>query len=150
MAVNVGKTALGRPSHRYVARTVHATLLNLRGQDTPSVKCLGCHIDRALRMVSMVDHVTTQAKEARTLPGPVLLSRLPLRTKLRVYKTYICSRLTYATPAWYALRSSTQKKRIEVIQTTTLRLITGAGRFVCNDVIAVDLKVETVEVYIRK
>ncbi|KAJ2941788.1 hypothetical protein O0L34_g10595 [Tuta absoluta] len=149
MAVNVGKTAALVTGQQHIHTPPP---LKLRGQDvayTPSVKYLGCHIDRALRMVPMVDHVTTQAKAARALLRPVLSSRLPLRAKLRVYKTYIRSRLTYAAPAWYALLSNTQKRRIEVIQTTTLRLITGAGRFVRNDVIAADLKMKPVEEFVR-
>ncbi|VVD02545.1 unnamed protein product [Leptidea sinapis] len=37
----------------------------------------------------------------------VLASHLPLCAKLCVYKTYVCTRLTYAAPAWFALASET-------------------------------------------
>ncbi|GBP78132.1 hypothetical protein EVAR_59926_1 [Eumeta japonica] len=66
------------------------------------------------------------------------------------YKGYIRSRLTYAAPAWYALCSTTQRKRIQAQQSIALRTIVGAGRYVLNDVIARDLCIETVEEFIRR
>ncbi|GBP76657.1 hypothetical protein EVAR_51142_1 [Eumeta japonica] len=81
---------------------------------------------------------------------PVLRSHLPLRAKLALYKGYIRSRLTYAAPAWYALCSTTQRKRIQAQQSIALRMIVGAGRYVLNDVIARDLCIETVEEFIRR
>ncbi|XP_059057836.1 uncharacterized protein LOC131851364 [Achroia grisella] len=99
-------------------------------------------------MTAQVDRATTQAKAARAMLRPVLQSRLQLRTKVGIYKTYIRSRLTYAAPAWYALCSASQRRRLQVQQNAALRLCTNAGRYVRNDVIARDLKVESVEQFV--
>ncbi|KAJ2937413.1 hypothetical protein O0L34_g19102 [Tuta absoluta] len=148
MAVNVGKTAAILTGQQRILPPP----LSLRGQQvnwTSSVKYLGCHIDRALRMVPMVTHVTNQAKGARALLRPVLKSRLPLRTKLKMYKTYIRPRLTYAAPAWYALTSRTQRKKLQIVQNLSLRMVVDAGRYVRNDVIARDLRISSVEEFVR-
>ncbi|KAJ0169872.1 hypothetical protein K1T71_014478 [Dendrolimus kikuchii] len=142
MAVNVGKTAA-----LLVARRRHsAEILQLRGQEIEwktSVKYLGVHIDRSLSMAPQGEHAINQTRTVRALLRPVLSSKLPLRTKIGVYKTYLRSRLTYAAPAWYALCSATTKKQMQIQQNIAL-LCTGAGRFVRNDVIARDLGVDSV------
>ncbi|GBP78552.1 RNA-directed DNA polymerase from mobile element jockey [Eumeta japonica] len=89
-------------------------------------------------------------RAARSMLRPVLRSHLPLRAKLALYKGYIRSRLTYAAPAWYVLCSISQRKRIQAQQSIALRMIVGAGRYVLNDVIARDLRIETVEELIRR
>ncbi|XP_072932349.1 myrosinase 1-like [Epargyreus clarus] len=89
-------------------------------------------------MVPQVNHVIHQARAARAMLRPVLSSQLPTSTKLRVYKTYIRSRLTYAAPAWYALVAKSNRKRIQAQQNQALRAIVGAGRYVRNDVVARD------------
>ncbi|GBP94377.1 hypothetical protein EVAR_102559_1 [Eumeta japonica] len=98
----------------------------------------------------MAAHVIHQSRAARSMLRPVLRSHLPLRAKVALYKGYIRSRLTYAAPAWYALCSISQKKRIQTQQNITLRMIAGAGRYVLNDVIARDLCIETVEEFIQR
>ncbi|GBP13216.1 hypothetical protein EVAR_93166_1 [Eumeta japonica] len=69
-------------------------------------------IDRTMRMAAQVEQVIHQSRAARSMLRPVLRSHLPLRAKLALYKGYIRSRLTYAAPAWYALCSTSQRKRI--------------------------------------
>lgn len=145
MAVNVGKTAALLTGSQH--RATRPRPLQLRGQDVKwekTVKYLGVLIDTKLSMRSQTTHAVHQAKAARALLGPVLRSKLPLRTKVGIYKTYIRTRLTYAAPAWYALCPASQKKRLQVVQNVTLRMISGAGRYVRNDVIGRDLKTETV------
>ena len=147
MAVNVGKTAALLTG----LQRILPPKLQLRGQDVEwnsSVRYLGCHIDRSLRMVPQVDHLVRQAKAARAMLRPVLASRLPLRARLRIYKTYVRSRLTYAAPAWYALCSATQRRRLQVQQNIALRVIVGAGRYVRNDVIARDVQMPSVEEFV--
>ncbi|KAG7294806.1 hypothetical protein JYU34_022823 [Plutella xylostella] len=147
MAVNVGKTA-AMLSGRYRAP---ARKLQLRGQAVEwrsSVKYLGVTIDRALTMSAQAVNSVNQAKAARAMLRPVLASRLPLRTKLGIFKTYVRSRLTYAAPAWYALCSTANRKRLQAQQNLTLRTIVGAGRYVRNDVIARDLKIESLEEFV--
>lgn len=148
MAVNVGKTAalLVGPTRKY-----NPPNLTLRGSDVKwekVVKYLGVHIDRSLNMNIHAEHATNSAKAARALLRPVLCSKLPLRTKVGVYKTYIRTRLTYAAPAWYALCSKSNKKKIQVVQNTALRMCTLAGRYVRNDTISRDTGVESVEEFV--
>lgn len=148
MAVNVGKTAalLVGPGRKRPPPP-----LKLRGMDVKwenSVKYLGVHIDRLLSMNIHVDNTTRTAKAANALLWPVLYSKLPLRTKVGVYKTYVRTRLTYAAPAWYALCSRRNKSRLETVQNSSLRTCTRAGRYVRNDLIRKDIGIETVEEFV--
>ncbi|GBP65548.1 RNA-directed DNA polymerase from mobile element jockey [Eumeta japonica] len=70
-------------------------------------------IDPSIRMAAQVEQVIHRNRAARSMLRPVLRSHLPLRAKLALYKGYIRSRLTYAAPAWYALCSTSQRKRIQ-------------------------------------
>lgn len=148
IAVNVGKTAALLVSHR----RSHPCKLQLRGQDIEWQSCvryLGVDIDRSLRMNPQVNRALQQARAARAQLRPVLISRLPLRTKVRVYKTYVRSRLTYAAPAWYALLSHTNKVALQRIQNVALRMCVSAGRYVRNDVIARDTGTESIESFVK-
>ncbi|GBP46902.1 hypothetical protein EVAR_37806_1 [Eumeta japonica] len=80
---------------------------------------------------------------------PILRSHLPPRAKVALYKGYIRSRLTYIAPARYALCSTSQSKRTQAQKNITLRMIVGAGRYVLNDIIARDLRIEPVEEFIQ-
>ncbi|GBP23875.1 RNA polymerase II-associated protein 1 [Eumeta japonica] len=149
VAVNVTKTAALLTGQQRAM----PTKLRLRGQEVEwktRVRYLGVQINRSMRMAAQVDHVIHQSRAAWSMLRPVLRSHLPLRAKVALYKGYIRSRLTYAAPAWYALCSSSQKKRIQAQQNITLRMIAGAGRYVLNDVIARDLCIETVEEFIQR
>ncbi|GBP62578.1 RNA-directed DNA polymerase from mobile element jockey [Eumeta japonica] len=149
VAVNVTKTATILTGQQ---RTMPLKL-RLRGQDVEwqtKVRYLGVQIDCSMRMAAQVEQVIHQSRAARSMLRPVLRSHLPLRAKLALHKGYIRSRLTYAAPAWYALCSTSQKKRIQAQQSIALRMIVGTGRYVLNDVIARDLRIETVEEFIRR
>ncbi|GBP47638.1 RNA-directed DNA polymerase from mobile element jockey [Eumeta japonica] len=144
VAVNVTKTAAILTGQQRAM----PPKLRLRGQDVEwqtKVRYLGVQIDRSMRMAAQVEQAIHQSRAARSMLRPVLRSHLPLRAKLALYKGYIRSRLTYAAPAWYALCSISQRKRIQAQQSIALRMIVGAGRYVLNDVIARDLRIETVE-----
>ncbi|GBP50138.1 hypothetical protein EVAR_42819_1 [Eumeta japonica] len=69
--------------------------------------------------------------------------------KIAIHKCYIRSRLTYAAPARYALCSELQCQRLQTQQNIVLRMIAEAGWYLKNDVIARDLKVETLEELVR-
>lgn len=147
LTVNVGKTqaiVVGR-------RLAPSNRLHLHGQDidwSPKVKYLGVTIDRQLSMKAHIDTVVASARAARALLFPVLRSRLPLRTKLGVYKAYIRTRLTYAAPAWYALASQSQRQRLHAQQSLSLRTIADAPRYVRNATIQRDLKIESLDAFI--
>lgn len=147
IAVNVGKTAA-----LLVSRRVRMPQkLHLQGQPIEwknSVKYLGVEIDKRLTMNAQTENAIRQARAARAKLRPVLASNLQLKTKLGVYKTYIRTRLTYAAPAWYHLCSKTNKNKIQTQQNIALRIITGAGRYVRNDTIARDVRIESVEEFV--
>ncbi|GBP53956.1 RNA-directed DNA polymerase from mobile element jockey [Eumeta japonica] len=149
MAVNVSKTAaLLTGSQRNMPDQ-----LRLRGQAVEwntRVRYLGVHIDRSLQMTPQIDHVIQTSRAARIKLRPILASRLPVITKVAIYKCYVRSRLTYAAPASYALCLGLQRQRLQAQQNIVLRLIAGAGWKVKNDVIARALEVETVEEFVRK
>ncbi|GBP40031.1 Probable RNA-directed DNA polymerase from transposon X-element [Eumeta japonica] len=124
--------------------------LRIRGQEWQTgVKYLGVMIDRSMRMATQVEHAIHQSRFARSILRPVLQSHLPLQAKMVLYKGYICSRLTYTAPAWYALCSTSQRKRIQAQQNIALRMMVGAGQYVLNEVIARDLCIEIVKEFIQ-
>ncbi|GBP88903.1 RNA-directed DNA polymerase from mobile element jockey [Eumeta japonica] len=147
VAVNVTKTAALLTGQQ---RTMPPKL-RLRGQDVEwqtKVRYLGVQIDRSMRMAAQVEQVIHQA-EPREHAAPSA-SIAPAAQGQTPYKGYIRSRLTYAAPAWYALCSTSQRKRIQAQQSIALRMIVGAGRYVLNDVIARDLCIETVKEFIQR
>uniref|UniRef100_A0A2A4JQF8 Reverse transcriptase domain-containing protein n=1 Tax=Heliothis virescens TaxID=7102 RepID=A0A2A4JQF8_HELVI len=120
LSVNVGKTQAlltGRPRH--------PPRLQLQGASiewSRRVKYLGVTIDWRLTMGPHARQVANHGMVARALLRPVLSSRLPLKVKLGVYKTYIRPILTYAAPAWYALTSEGSRKLLQAQQSVALRL----------------------------
>nr|XP_026497515.1 uncharacterized protein LOC113401701 [Vanessa tameamea] len=138
MAVNVGKTSALLVGARSPMRQ-----LTLRGQDVEwqtSVCYLGCHIDRSLQMVPIVNRAVNQAAAARSKLHTLFTSRVPLKTKLRINGAYVRSRLTYAAPTWFALCSASQRRRIQIQQNRCLRLIVGAPK---------DTRTPAVEEFVR-
>ncbi|XP_028031096.1 uncharacterized protein LOC114243703 [Bombyx mandarina] len=109
---------------------------------------LGVNIDR--RMTAHAKSALAAARYARFLLRPVLASRLPTRTRLGIYKTYVRSRITYAAAAWYHLIPQVMRVKLQAQQNLALRTIVGAGRYVSNAVIARDLDVESLEEFIRR
>jgi hypothetical protein len=55
---------------------------------------------------------------------PLLKSSLPQKFKLLLYKSYVQSQMTYASPAW-AFITKTQFSRLQVVQNGALRIIGG-------------------------
>ncbi|XP_072934991.1 uncharacterized protein [Epargyreus clarus] len=97
-----------------------------------------------------VDAVIASARAASFSLRPVLSSSLPLGVKTCIYKQYIRPRLTYAAPAWYALASEPQRKRLRVIQSRALRQVAAAPWYVRNTVIQRDLRVESLDDFIGR
>lgn len=72
-------------------------------------------------------------------------SKLPLKTRVIVYKQLIAPIWQYSLPIWGSLVSNIQMTRIRVIQNKTLRIITGASWHVRNATLHADLKVKQVD-----
>ncbi|RVE41424.1 hypothetical protein evm_013925 [Chilo suppressalis] len=97
--------------------------LTLKGKPidwASSITYLGIKIDKGLRLNAQAEAAITKSRGARAALRPVLKSNLPLRTK-------------------------TQKTRLQQQQNVALRIITQAQRYVLNEVIARDLKMESIE-----
>ena len=50
-------------------------------------------------MTAQVKKAKNAAKATLNILRPILMSRVPQRTKFAIYKTYVKPHLTYATPA---------------------------------------------------
>ncbi|GBP35260.1 hypothetical protein EVAR_19481_1 [Eumeta japonica] len=74
---------------------------------------------------------------------------LAAQVKVALYKGYIRSLITYAAPTWYALSSTSQKKKIQAQQNIAQRMIVSVGGYVLNEVIARDFHIEAVEEFIQ-
>ena len=68
-------------------------------------------------MFVQVKKAAAAAKVALFRLRPLFRSKLPLRTKLALYKAFVRPHLTYATPAWYALANAPQRKIMQVPHT---------------------------------
>ena len=101
-------------------------------------------------MAGQVKKTVAAAKVALFHLRPLMRSSLPLSTKLALYKAYVRPRLTYATPAWYALANARQRKALQVVQNIALRHVTQAPYFVRNTTIQRDLKIESLEEHIGR
>ncbi|RVE41206.1 hypothetical protein evm_014144, partial [Chilo suppressalis] len=123
VSVNVSKTAA--ICSTYKRPPPKLTLDGHQIEWASSTKYLGVTIDKNIRMVAHAEEAITKSRKARAALRPILTSNLPLRTKV-------------------------QKKRIQKQQNAALRILTGAGRYVRNDVIARDLKIETVEEFVSR
>ncbi|GBP68330.1 hypothetical protein EVAR_31320_1 [Eumeta japonica] len=126
--------------------------LRLRGQAMEWKTCvryLGVHIDLSPRIVPEVDYVIQMSRAVRAKLCSIFTFRLPIRTKIAIYKCCISFRLTHAAPTWYALCSELQRQCLQIQQNLLLCMIAGAGWFVKSEVIARDLKVETLEDFIN-
>ena len=127
--------------------------LRLLGQQVPwkpTATYLGVTIDKHLRMSGQVKKAAAAAKMALFRLRPLLRSKLPLRTKLALYKTFVRPHLTYATPAWYALANAPQRKIMQVVQNIALRHVTQAPYIVRNSTLQRDLKIESLEDHIGR
>lgn len=147
IAVNVSKTA----AIIFNSRSRSLKPLRLSGRDIAwqsKVKYLGCHLNWSLSGATHAMYAGRQARAARAMLRPVITSKLPIRTKIGIYKTYVRSRLTYASPAWYLTVPQGLRARLQSQQNITLRMITRAGRYVRNDVIARDLKTESIKEFV--
>lgn len=151
LKVNVSKTQALKTT-RGNARAV--TKLKLYDKEipwSPTVKYLGVTLDSNLNMKPHVGNVIAAARATRSQLKPILTANsISVKIKLGIYKAYIRPRLTYAAPAWYALLTNEAQKKIESQQNLTARQLVNAPRYVRNTTILRDLKLETLDAFIRR
>lgn len=124
--------------------------IKINGQDIkwqPTVKYLGVTLDSGLKFNNHIVQSTTKARRIRAALYPMLNSHspLPIQVKLSIIKMYISTILSYAGPAWGALISNSNWKKIEAVQNIALRTITGTPWFVRNDVLRHSLRVKSIK-----
>ncbi|CAI6364321.1 unnamed protein product [Macrosiphum euphorbiae] len=101
------------------------------------VKYLGITIDSRLTFHKHVLAIQKKTRQIRAALYPLLNSRshLSLRQRLTLHKLYIIPNLTYAGPAWGALISNRDWRRLEAVQNISLRTITASPWFIRNTTI---------------
>lgn len=108
--------------------------LNLRLSDrnipwSPSVRYLGVTMDRGLFFHHHISDTRNKAAGMAKELFPFFFSReLPIRTKLRLYKQTVQSKILYGSTSW-GVASQTQRHRLQVIQNRCLRWILRASRY---------------------
>lgn len=143
LSINVDKTQALSVGTRLTVPSLRLEGKLIRWHDT--VKYLGVTIDRRLNMGAHTKITIAKTKTTMAALRPMLTSSLPLRVKLNLYKIYVRSRLTYASPAWFALLSETNKKKLQVQQSKALRYLAKAPWYVRNSTLQRDLKIESLE-----
>ena len=114
-----------------------------------TVKYLGVTLDSKLRFKQHVNRKVDEAKRIQGLMWPLLCAKstLPLRTKVTMFLLIIRSCMMYASEAWWALASRSNRKRLQIIQNQALRRMTRSPWFVRNTTISNSLGVPTLDVF---
>lgn len=94
--------------------------------ETTEVKYLGVTLDKRLTFRKHIRETRKKAAAARQLILPYINFHTPMpkKLKLQIYKTYVASILTYASPVWSSA-STTNRRYLQVAETTCLRKIIG-------------------------
>ncbi|CAI6373602.1 unnamed protein product [Macrosiphum euphorbiae] len=102
-------------------------------QDTPitwknRATYLGVVLDKPLRLHQHVKSCVHRAKQTRAALYPILnsKSRIPMSTRLTIYRIYIRPILLYVATAWGPLISESNWRNIEAVQNVAIRTITSA------------------------
>jgi len=130
------------------------TDVQIFGESVPIVKkanYLGLTISDNLTWKHHITNVTNKAKAAMTKLRPLLgrRSKLPLNLKRLLYLTTIRPILTYASPA-IACLSPSDLKKLQICQNKIMREMVDAHRYVRNNLIHRDLKIETIGEHMAK
>ena len=94
---------------------------------TKEYKFLGVTVDRGLRFTKHLDNTITKCTKRvniiKCLAGKDWGQQL--ESQRRVYLTYVCSCLEYASPSWWPCIPNTSKTKLERVQNAALRSIAG-------------------------
>jgi len=106
------------------------------------VKYLVVTIDTKFNFAKHLKSPVQKATGAKFSLFPLInkLGQLPLKTNLYIYKAYIKPIILYASPSWTVNISKAIWKKLEAIQSKTMRTITGSGWYVSNHTIRSSLK----------
>lgn len=123
-------------------------MVTLNGQPIdykPHVKYLGVTIDSGLTFTEHTKRKTAEGRKVKGFLQPLISARspVPLRARVTIFLAIVRSIVIYASAAWWAFTSPTNKKTLEAVQNKALRMITRQPWFVKNNVIRRSLGVPT-------
>lgn len=115
-----------------------------------SVKYLGVTLDRNLTFKQHTDNVSKKTKQIRGYLYPLLnpKNKLDINNKRKIYLMTIRPIMTYAAPTFG--QATNQIRKRQTIQNKSLRLITGAPWYMSNEQLHNELKIPTIDEYIKK
>jgi hypothetical protein len=115
-----------------------------------TTRYLGVTLDKRLTWLPHVVQVRKKTSQRMGMLGPLLnrKSDLSVRNGVLLYKQLIHPMMDYACPAWRSVAGS-HVRRLQVLQSKCLRLITGAPWYVSNRQIHEDLGVPLFADHIR-
>jgi hypothetical protein len=115
-----------------------------------STHYLGVTLDTRLTWSPHIDQVRKRTGQRMDMLGPLLnrKSDLSVRNRVLLYKQLICPMMDYACPAWRSTARS-HVRRLQVLQSKCLRLVTGAPWYVSNRQIHEDLGVSLFADHVR-
>ena len=92
---------------------------------------MGVTLDKRLTWSPHMDHVRKKSAQRMSMLGPLLnrKSDLSVMNGVLLYKQLIRPMMDYAYPAWRSA-ARTHVRRLQVLQSKCLRLVTGAPRYV--------------------
>jgi hypothetical protein len=107
-------------------------------------------LDKRLILSPHIDQVRKKTAQRLGLLGPLLKRRseLSIRIGVLLYKQLIRRMMDYACPAWRSA-ARTHVRRLQVLQSKCLRLVTGAPWYLSNRQIHEDLGVPLTADHIR-
>lgn len=116
-----------------------------------AVKYLGVTIDSGLTFTQHAQAKVAESRKIRGLIHPLISRRspLPVKVKTTIFLLIVRSILLYASTAWWALTSRTNRNRLEACQSIVLRRITGMPWFVRNSTIRTSLNVPSLGEFAR-
>ena len=111
---------------------------------------LGVTLDKLLTWLPHIEQVSRRSAHRMVLLGPLLNRRsdLSIRNGVLLYKQLIRPLMDYTCPAWRSA-ARTHFRRLQVLQSECLRLVTGAPWYLSNRQIHEDLGVPFFADHIR-
>ena len=116
----------------------------------PLAKYLGITFDKNLTWNNQIQEFKRKFAERYSRINPLFITmKIPLTTKINLYKAYIRSVITYAAPAWMG-SSKLKMQKIQVLQNRCLRKIGGYDRYTRIQQLHEDLRVERIEDFVKR
>jgi len=148
ITINANKTAAVIFSKKNKIKLSPLTLNNADIDYVESHRYLGVDLQRRLNWTTHCTRIRGKAKGALRSLGPLIRSRLPLSTKLLLFKTYIRPVMTYAAPAWAFIPKSS-KKYLQAVQNKFLRIIGGYDYDTSTEQMCSDNDITTLDRHIK-